>query len=809
MRKHPLEIRRRHEYPDPSECLASAILESGSFAVVAIDLSRRIVRWNRAAEQLYGWRASEAIGRAIELIVPDDRRDEFGALLSALQRGEQPAPLDTTRVTKTGATVQVHMWMSPVLDGTGNLCGASLLTFDNSEQVATRAALLASESRYRALVDTLSEFVLVTDELGEVAHAQPSWSAYTGQDFTASAGRSWLDAVHVSDRNDCVSTWVAGVASNEAFAISARLQHESGAFRYCEGRVTPLCDPLGRVVEWVVAFSDVHDRRLAQEREHKVANEWRRIYAANIFGICSGNRTRMVDANGAMLELLGISEDDLDGGVQLDELVVPAEPLVSSTPFGDGEAREFVIRRSDGSTAYILAAGVGTERGWLAVAADVTERKEAEQAAEHRALHDALTGLPNRRLLVNRLEHALMRSKRSDATVGILFCDLDNFKEVNDTFGHAAGDEVLKTIARRLAGLLREVDTFARTGGDEFVILVEDLADPDDAACVAERVRPVLSAPIDVDDRQVRMTASFGVALSSGEDDRVERLLGRADDAMYRAKKNGRDQVVVSAFSAPSRSDRRWVERELKRALADDALTLAFQPVIDLRAGRAVGAEALLRWHVEGELVPTAHAIAVAEESGIIIRISDWVLREACRQFGEWRAGEPEARDWRLHINVSARDIADEQFVERVLKGIAEGGCVPSDLCLEVTETAMLQHPERCHERLRELQQAGVVVAIDDFGMGYASLGVLRDVPADIVKIDRSFVAELNSSERDRAIVEHAIDLSHRLGLIVVGEGVESLAQMTILEEYGCDRAQGYAFAPPGAVDDLLSWPAR
>jgi diguanylate cyclase (GGDEF)-like protein len=366
----------------------------------------------------------------------------------------------------------------------------------------------------------------------------------------------------------------------------------------------------------------------------------------------------------------------------------------------------------DGSPAYLLAAGVSLapDRGWLAVAVDVTQRKAAEQESEYRALHDELTGLPNRRLLVDRLEHALTRSSRTHSPVGVLFCDLDHFKEVNDRFGHLAGDCALQAVARRLEELLRESDTVARTGGDEFVVVLEDLGECDDAARIAERARAALSAPVKFGDRDLHVTCSVGVALSTGGD-RVEALLSRSDDAMYRAKQEGRDRVAFIANNQDLHSERRWVERELKRALANDALDLAFQPVIDLREGRPVGAEALLRWQVDGEAIPTARAIAVAEETGMIVRVSDWVLRSACRQFSAWRTANPVASDWKLHVNVSARDLADEDFVERVLTGVEMGGCVPSDLCLEVTETTMLRHPERAHARLAALRDAGAVVA--------------------------------------------------------------------------------------------------
>ncbi len=385
----------------------------------------------------------------------------------------------------------------------------------------------------------------------------------------------------------------------------------------------------------------------------------------------------------------------------------------------------------------------------------------------------------------------------------MLFCDLDHFKEINDVFGHAAGDAALQAVARRLEQLSRESDTVARTGGDEFVVVLEDLHEAEDAERIAERIRVELASPVRFEGRDIQATCSIGVSLSHGAGDRVEALLGRADDAMYRAKQDGRDQIALVDNEPDSRAERRWIERELRRALTDDSLELAFQPVIDLANGRPVGAEALLRWQVDGVAISTARAIAVAEESGVIGRVSDWVLRGACRQFGAWRADHPDAAQWKLHVNVSARDLADERLVERVLEGSASAGYAPSDLCLEVTETTMLRHPERARALLVALRQEGVVIAIDDFGAGYASLGILREVPADIVKIDRSFVVDLARSDRDRAIVGHAIDLAHALGLTVVGEGVETLDQMEVLGELGCDHGQGYVFAHPRPVEEL------
>ncbi len=659
-------------------------------------------------------------------------------------------------------------------------------------------AMALDAARYRTLVDALTEFVVVTNPYGRVVGPQASWSAYTGQSVAACAALGWRDALHPLDRAVIDAQWDDRVVRRKPFSFAARIFNAaSGDYRQCECRAAPVRDEGNRVIEWIVAATDVHERYLAQERERETAERFRRIFDANVFGVCYGEGKVIRDANAAMLDMLGATTADLGAGI-------PVAELTTHEGFA-AETREYEVRRLDGRVGYLVAAGVTLrpERGWLAFAVDVTQRRLAEREIEHRAMHDDLTGLPNRRLLVDRLEHAIARLSRQDTLVGVLFCDLDHFKEINDAHGHAAGDLVLETVARRLQTLVRDSDTVARTGGDEFVVILEDLLAPDAAARIAERVRITLSEPIVVDGTELHVTSSIGVAISTNTEDRVEELLHRADDAMYLAKQHGRNGVEVGIGDLESHFQPRWIERELTRALAEGTLELAFQPVIDLREARPIGAEALLRWRIDGNTMPTDRVIAIAEETGIITSISDWVIHAACAQFRAWRSEHGGAPDWKVHVNVSARDLADEHFVERVLLGIERGGLDPSDVCLEVTETAMVRNPERARDRLARLREHGITVAIDDFGMGYASLGVLRDVPADVVKIDRSFIAALHHSERDRAIVQHAIELAHQLDILVVGEGVETLAQMVILDELGCDQAQGYAFACPAPVAEL------
>ncbi|HTL84289.1 MAG TPA: EAL domain-containing protein [Acidimicrobiia bacterium] len=783
----------------------TAVIADCFVPIVATDLDGNVTEWNSAAERLFGWSADEVLGRPVDVIVPEERREELGELLAGVRRGDEIDPIDTVRRARDGATVNVRIQVSPITAPPGVAVGASMVMFENAAQVRTRASLAASMERYRTLVDALTEFVVTTDPDGVVHTPQRSWTEYTGQSMDACVGTGWRDALHSTDRERLDRVW-EDCATFDPFTLRGRVFHAAtGDYRRCEFRFAPVRDDLGDVAEWIGAITDVDDRYRSEHRERSVADRFRRIFDANVFGICYGDSARLIDANDAMLAMFGADRSQLNAGIPMRELVVAPMGQFSRTPFGDGEAREFEINRLDDTTGYVLAMGIALEAEgtWVAVAADLTQRKLFEREIEYRSLHDALTGLPNRRLLVDRLQHALNRSSRAENLVAVLFCDLDHFKEINDAHGHAAGDRVLAVVADRLQELVRDADTVARVGGDEFVVVLEDLVEPDDALQIAERIRNALSEDVQFDGHFLRGSASIGVTLSTGSNDRVETLLSHADEAMYRAKERGRNRVAIGTGGKQAQSHRRMLERELDRALERGDLGLAFQPVVDLRDGRPIAAEALLRWELNGDRLPAASVISIAEDSGMIMRLSDWVMRTACREFAAWRRAHDGAAAWRLHVNVSACDLADARFEERMLTAIAEGGLAPTDVCLELTETAMVSHPADANARLASLREAGVSIAIDDFGMGYASLGVLRDVPADIVKIDRSFIDGLQSSARDRAIVEHAIELAHQFGLKVVGEGVETLAQMAILDEIGCDQAQGYAFAFPTPVEDL------
>lgn len=442
----------------------------------------------------------------------------------------------------------------------------------------------------------------------------------------------------------------------------------------------------------------------------------------------------------------------------------------------------------------------------VAVVRDVTDRRLAEEEARHLALHDPLTGLANRRLLVDRLEHAVGRLARAPGIVAILFCDLDRFKVVNDTLGHPAGDTVLQVVAERLRETFRDNDTIARIGGDEFVVLVEDLTGLDDAIAAGDRFQAALALPVTVSGTDVFTSASIGIAVATGADASPEDLLGHADSAMYRAKARGRARCEVFDEDALSSLRARFaLESDLHRALDRRELEVQYQPVVALPGGHPVAFEALVRWDRGGNLVTPCEFLDIAEETGLIMPIGTWVLETAAAH-GRLLAGALPAGA-ALHVNVSARQITDAGFPDLVAAVLERSGLEPSTLVLELTESALIADPHTAARRLSVLTgDLGVRIALDDFGTGFSSLSHLVHFPIDIVKIDKSFVAGLDGDGAHSTIVEATIGLGHRLGLTVVAEGVETHEQARMLSDLGCDRAQGFLYARPRSRSEVSAW---
>jgi diguanylate cyclase (GGDEF)-like protein len=442
---------------------------------------------------------------------------------------------------------------------------------------------------------------------------------------------------------------------------------------------------------------------------------------------------------------------------------------------------------------------------------DVTDHHRLLGELEHQAFHDGLTGLANRSLLRNRLDHALLRSHRTGIVVGVLFCDMDGFKMVNDTLGHDVGDLILVEVGQRIDGCLRRDDTVARLGGDEFAIILDGTTHMD-AVDAGSRVLQALREPFDVNGREISIRASIGVTLTSGGSTEADALLCEADIAMYAAKAAGRDCLMTFEPEMQSTmAARHALHADLRQAVRDYGdLSLHYQPVFDLVTGRPVYTEALVRWnHPQRGFISPEEFIPVAEEMGLLSEIGRYVLREACQQVVHWRF-LPAAKDMSVTVNVSAYQLYDNRFVGEVEAALVDSGLPPSSLVLELTESALLSDTDRVHHRLARLREIGVKIAIDDFGTGYSSLSYLRRLPIDVLKIDRSFVSELGTSstvQQARSLVRSIVGLGHDLSLTVVAEGIETQSELDDVRAARCDLGQGFFLGeplPPAEFEDAL-----
>jgi diguanylate cyclase (GGDEF)-like protein len=443
---------------------------------------------------------------------------------------------------------------------------------------------------------------------------------------------------------------------------------------------------------------------------------------------------------------------------------------------------------------------------------DVTERKLFEERLRHQAFHDPLTDLPNRALFMDKLWHALDYMEHRGQPVAVLFMDLDNFKLINDSFGHEVGDLLLVSVAERLRQCLRPEDTAARFGGDEFTILLEAVADASDAVRVAERITHALKAPFTLNGREVFVNTSIGIALATSGRERPTDLLRNADVALYRAKASGK--AACEVFNAAMNIlalERLDLQAELTRAIERGEFALHYQPQLELPTGKITGWEALVRWrHPErGLLLPVAF-LSVAEESGLITQIGKLVLEEACRQAKEWQEQHPAAdAPLKMSVNISARQFQrPDELVREVAQVLEETGLAPGSLVLEITESMIMKEAERNVDVLERLRGLGVQVAVDDFGTGYSSLAYLKRFPVDMLKVDKSFVDGLGENLEDTAIVEAVINLAHALGLRTVAEGIETTGQLDQLRALGCELGQGYYFSRPLPAHKASALPA-
>jgi len=472
---------------------------------------------------------------------------------------------------------------------------------------------------------------------------------------------------------------------------------------------------------------------------------------------------------------------------------------------------EYRFRRSDGSYASVIDRGyvvhddAGMPIRMLGSMMDVTERKSLEEQLTHQALHDPLTKIANRALFRDRVDHALAKLTRNRNSLAVLFLDLDNFKAINDSMGHAAGDKLLVSVADRLQDCLRNTDTPARLGGDEFAVLVETVHRSDEVAMIAERIKAVFSEPFTIDGKEVRVGTSIGVASSSSGALNSEELLRNADLAMYLAKNQGKgNYVIFEPKMHQALMERIELEEDLRRGIDNREFVLHYQPIVDLQTRRMMGMEALVRWkHPRFGLLPPDRFIPVAEETNLIVPLGEWILREACQQTQAWREKYGGDLGISITVNISIRQFQQKELVDIVANALEDAGLPPGTLILEITESFMIQDAEATIVKLHELKKLGVRLAIDDFGTGYSSLSYLQRFPVDILKIDKSFVEKLGKGKEGKAVARAIIMMGDSLNLKTIAEGIEHSSQIQELQNLGCEAGQGFHFAKPLTKDDM------
>lgn len=561
-------------------------------------------------------------------------------------------------------------------------------------------------------------------------------------------------------------------------------------------------------------FTDIHERKLARESLRRLSRAVEQSPASVVITDTDG---RIEYANPKFLEITGYSLEEVLGRKPniLKSGHTPKseyDDLWRTITSGREWRGEFLNVRKDGRRYWEYAsispikATDGTITHYIAVKEDISVRKEYEERLFHQANFDPLTGLPNRVLVLDRLNQGLSRARREGDSLAVVFVDLDNFKNVNDTLGHAEGDVLLKQAARRLTDCVRETDTVSRTGGDEFVIMLLAMHQPSDVEFVARKIMEAFSKPFAIGSYDFHVTPSMGIAIYPGDGDDPSILLRNADAAMHLSKRKGRNAFQ---FFTPEINqyivERIDLESRLRHALTRDDLYLVYQPIIDSRTGGLVSVEALLRWNDE-ELgaVPPDRFITVAEETGLIVLIGEWVMRTACLQARQWREEGVELQ--RMQVNISGRQVQGPEFVDIVRGALEDSELPPGVLDLEITESTLMADVPAAAKTLEELRGLGVKLSIDDFGTGYSSLSQLRAFAVDTLKVDSSFVRDITADLDRTAIAEAIVVMGHSLGLTVTAEGVETEVQFEMLRAWGCDNVQGYLFSMPLIADDLKAF---
>ena len=797
-------------------------------AIAYVDLERGCTFVNNLFLATRGFTREQTIGRFPEDVYPAAVLELLRPHIARVTLGFESSFERLMRLPD-GEHRWVRVRLSPRRDAQGVVRGYYTVSTDIHDIKSAQAAIEDKERQLRSVIDSVPTPMCFVDEEACYRYVNDAFLDYIGSRPEQVIGRTVREVLG-DDRWVLMEPVIERVRRGETLAVERLVRFADGRSRWMIVRMTPRFID-GAYRGYYATTSDIHEQKLV-EQELRRTNTLLSAHFDNtpLAVIEWDTELRIVRWSGQAERIFGWNAADTMGRALQDWRHIYEEDrdgaIAMIRSLFDGRERHATLLhrnyRKDGSVIWVewhnsaLRDESGRVISILSLAQDVSSRIQAEERLQFMATHDGLTGLPNSVLLNDRLESALLRSRRSKMRVGVMFLDLDRFKDVNDTLGHRVGDQLLKELARRIRGVLRQSDLLARISGDEFIVLLEDVHEPSAPEHVARKMLDEVRRPFQVEGHEIHVSGSIGLAVHPEDGDDAETLLKNADAAMYHAKELGRNGFrPFSAELGERRAHRLQIERDLRRALKQDELELHFQPILDLVSGKVRRAEALLRWHdPERGLVLPQGFIPLAEESGLGQEIGRWVLAAACRQARAWR--DAGLGDIVLGVNLSAGQLRDTSMVGDLRRILEDTGCEPGWLQFEITETSMVRDVEGASVVLAKLRSLGVRIAIDDFGTGYSSLSHLRHLPVDVLKIDKSFVADVDApgasslAPRDRAggeaIVSAVIGLARGLGIDVVAEGVERESQLEFLKREGCGAAQGYLICQPLPNDEFVAW---
>ncbi|MEM7543805.1 MAG: EAL domain-containing protein, partial [Pseudomonadota bacterium] len=726
---------------------------------------------------------------------------------------------ETTITTKSGEEREIQWHSSNRFDEHGNILEIVGIGEDITERKLAEQELKRSEARLAEAqrvahfgsweMDLEKNSVYWTEEALRLFEVDDARKLESYEDCVA--------AVHPDDRDAVHNAFSEAIEFNRSYDIIFRLAFEDDRVRHLRSRCEVLYDDQRNPLRTIGTIQDVTQQINQEERLRSMLHATKQLEEYNdhivqnspsfIAGVEPGGRT--ISINDAGCRISGYPKSEIVGKnfwktVYPGDKYVQVEQLFADfEKYGVLRNYETVIETRSGEIRTISWASANRYDEYdnllevIMVGEDVTELKRSQQELENLAHRDVLTGLPNRLYFQSRLEGAIKRAKRTTTSGAVLFIDLDRFKNINDSLGHQAGDTLLNEVAERLKRCVRQDDTVARIGGDEFTLLIEGVDPPENAEVVANKVLDAFRAPFKLDRHDYHVTPSIGISLFPRDGVSIDTLLRNADTAMYEAKNRGRNAFAIYTESLTSAArERIELENNLRRALERQEFFLCYQPQLDLLSGEMIGAESLIRWqHPDHGLVSPAQFIPIAEESGLIVDIGRWVLETACMQARNWY--DSGLRIGRIAVNVSGQQISRGNLVETCQAALEQSGLPANMLELEVTETFIMNNTEGAIEELNRLKDIGIFLSIDDFGTGYSSLAYLKRLPVDVIKIDQSFVRDIPHDLDDAAITRAVIALGNSLRLDVLAEGVETEDQRQFLLRDGCTKGQGYLFSKP------------